>query len=193
VDSQYLASQVYLFCSLRRARRVYAVRGINVAGLPIIGRPSRNNQYRTPVYGICTDTAKLQIFARLQIPVPPAGEPAPGCMHFPAASWMDAEYFAQLTAEKGIRKYVKGKGSVRIWQKTRERNEALDLEVYCLAALHIRGAAVIANLANRAARLSERPGGAVTAPATPAAPSRGIPARSVLPSRQRGWVKGWRR
>jgi phage terminase large subunit GpA-like protein len=194
VDSNYLAEKVYSFCSTRRHRRVYAVRGINMVGRPIIDRPGRNNPYRMPVYGVCTDTAKLQIFARLHIPLPEAGKPAPGCMHFPDAAWVNAEYFAQLTAEKGLWKYVKGKGSVRVWTKTRERNEALDLEVYALAALHIRGASVIANLANRAARFSERmPAGAVPAAPVAAGQSRVPAVRSAIPGRQRGWVKGWRR
>jgi len=184
VDSQYLAEKVYQFCSVRRHRRIYAVRGINQVGRPIIERPSRNNPYRTPVYGICTDTAKLQIFARLQIPLPPDSQRAPGCMHFPAAPWVDAEYFAQLTAEKGIWKYVKGKGSVRVWRKIRERNEALDLEVYSLAALHILGPTVIGSLGGRAEEFSRRPDQESVAP-------RATDLRK--PRRGGGWVDRWRK
>jgi len=57
--------------------------------------------------------------------------PGPGFVHLP--EWVDAEYCEQLTAEKGVRKYLPGRGVVRQWIKTRERNEALDLEVYALA------------------------------------------------------------
>lgn len=64
--------------------------------------------------------------------------PGPGYMHLP--DWVEDEYIAQLTSEKAIRKYVRGRGAVREWIKTRERNEAFDLEVYALAALRTRGA-----------------------------------------------------
>jgi len=49
---------------------------------------------------------------------------------------------------------VKGKGSVPEWVKTRERNEALDLTVYSLAALYILGPVVLNNLPERAAQLA---------------------------------------
>jgi hypothetical protein len=53
-----------------------------------------------------------------------------------------------------VRKYVKGRGAVREWVKLRERNEALDLEVYALAALYILGPAVVKSLPDRAAQLA---------------------------------------
>ena len=68
---------------------------------------------------------------------------------------MEQEYVAQLTAEKAIRKYVKGRGAVREWVKLRERNEALDLEVYSLAALYILGPAFVRSLPERAARFAQ--------------------------------------
>ena len=57
--------------------------------------------------------------------------------------------------EKAIRKYVKGRGAVREWVKLRERNEALDLEVYALAALHVLGPNFVHDLARRAATFSK--------------------------------------
>jgi phage terminase large subunit GpA-like protein len=58
-------------------------------------------------------------------------------MHLP--KWTDAEYVAQLTAEKAVRKYVKGWGAVPEWIKLRQRNETLDLEGYALAGFYILG------------------------------------------------------
>ena len=55
-------------------------------------------------------------------------------IHFP--NTVDDEYFKQLTAEKKISKFVRGRKTV-VWKQTRERNEALDTFVYSLAALHI--------------------------------------------------------
>jgi phage terminase large subunit GpA-like protein len=76
----------------------------------------------------------------------------PGYLHLP--DWVDEEYLAQLTAEKAIRKYVKGRGAVREWVKLRERNEALDLEVYALAALYIGGQSLLRSLEDRAAQFA---------------------------------------
>ena len=52
-------------------------------------------------------------------------------MHLP--DWIEDEYLEQLASEKTLRRYKKGRGAVREYIKTRERNEALDLEVYALA------------------------------------------------------------
>jgi phage terminase large subunit GpA-like protein len=77
-----------------------------------------------------TDTAKELIFARLKIE-----EFGAGYMHF-NRKINDEEYFKQLTAEKITTKFVRG-FPARVWTKTRPRNEALDLNVYALAALAI--------------------------------------------------------
>jgi phage terminase large subunit GpA-like protein len=50
--------------------------------------------------------------------------------HFPE---YNTEYFKQLTGEQLITKIVKGYPK-REWQKTRDRNEALDCRVYARAA-----------------------------------------------------------
>lgn len=106
-----------------------------------------HNRYRVPLFVLCVDTAKEIVFSRLLI-----SSPGPGYLHLP--DWVDGEYLAQLTAEKAIRKYVKGRGAVREWVKLRERNEALDLEIYALAALHILGPAFVRSLPELAARLA---------------------------------------
>ena len=88
-----------------------------------------NNQLRVRLFTVGTDTAKDRIFARLKIPAH-----GPGYIHLP--DFIDEEYLAQLTAEKAVRRYKRGRGTVREYIKTRSRNEALDLEVYALAALY---------------------------------------------------------
>jgi phage terminase large subunit GpA-like protein len=103
---------------------------------------------------------------------------------------VDAEYLAQLTAEKAIRKYVKGRGAVREWVKLRQRNEALDLEVYALGALYILGQPFVHSLQERAERWAQPLGDAETNP-----PHRERTTRLSEPwiPRQRGWVNRWRR
>jgi phage terminase large subunit GpA-like protein len=95
---------------------------------------------------------------------------------------------AQLNAEKAIRKYVKGRGAVREWVKLRERNEALDLEVYALAGLYLCGAAYLRGLGTRAATLAR-----AAAPQPPQAQSEARPPTSlaVFNRRRRSWVHGW--
>ena len=121
--------QVYKFVKPRQRRRVYAVKGANTAGAPIIGRPSRNNKLRVDLFSVGTDTAKQAIYGRLKLT-----EYGPGYMHFP--NTYEDEYFKQLTAEKVVTTFTHGFPK-RVWKKMRERNEALDMRVYAMAALAI--------------------------------------------------------
>lgn len=120
---------VYNYAKTRAGHRVFAIKGVGGEGKPIVGRPSKNNIGRVPLYPIGVDTAKEVHYSRLK-----QDEPGPGYCHFPAKR--DDEYFKQLTAEKQMIKYHKGFPS-RVWVKTRTRNEALDVRVYAIAALTI--------------------------------------------------------
>jgi len=169
------SEQVYRFCRARIDRRIFAVRGGSERGKPVVGRPSVNNRYRAKLFTLCVDTGKEIVYSRLRI-----GTPGPGYCHLP--EWIDEEYVAQLTAEKAVRKWKKNKGTVREWIKTRERNEALDLEVYCLAALYILGPAFVRSLPERAAALCRNAEAPVQRDRPPALPT----------ARRSGWVDGWR-
>ena len=126
-------SEVYDYCRRRQHRRVWAVKGVAGTGRPIVGPPKRTKVGRqttpTPLWNIGVDEAKNLIYSRLR-----QTEPGPGYCHFPVER--DEEYFAQLTAEKKVRKYRRGFPHDE-WQKQRPRNEALDCRVYALAALRI--------------------------------------------------------
>jgi len=177
----HFSEQVYRYCRARVERRVFAVKGGSEIGKPIVGKPSHHNRYRTPLFVVCTDTAKELVYSRLRIERPKvAGEPTPGLCHFP--EWIDEEYVAQLTAEKAVRKWIKGRGTVRQWIPLRERNEALDLEVYCLAALYILGPGVVRSLGERAAEIARKVG----------APDVAGEAPAVAPgaTQRRGWIEG---
>jgi phage terminase large subunit GpA-like protein len=172
--------RVYEHCVARQGLEplTLAIKGASYSGKPLVERPSTHNRYKLPLFMLCVDTGKEVVLARLQI----ADKDSPGYMHFPIADWLDDEYFEQLTAEKAVRKYVKGRGAVREWVKIRERNEALDLEVYALAALYIMGPQFIRALGDRALALAEKP-----------APSGTVPAPVVVPGRpgRAGWVQRW--
>lgn len=169
--------KVYAFCRARLERRVFAIRGGNELGKPLVpARPSTRNRYHAKLFTLCVDTGKETIHSRLTIK-----SPGPGYMHLP--EFVDQEYLEQLTAEKALRKWTKGRGMARVWVKIRERNEAFDLEVYCLASLYILGQAVVRSLPARAAALNVPLEGE----------EAGEPAREKAPRRRRGgWVNSWR-
>lgn len=179
--------EVYRWTKARLAegRRTFPIKGGSTTGLPLVGRPSSQNKYGVPLFVLCVDSGKESVLARLRVPAPGAGY-----VHLP--EWIDDEFLAQMTAEKALRKYVRGRGAVRVWHKTRERNEAFDLMVYALAALYIAGAHVVRTLGDRAAKLSVRvdataPGAPESGAASPPAPAPGARPRSS------GWVNSWRR
>lgn len=182
VDSAFHSEEVYRFCKGRASRRFWPVRGGSQRGREVVSRPSINNRYRVKLFILGTDTAKDIIFARLRIKTP-----GPGYMHLP--NWIDDEYLEQLTAEKAVRKYIKGKGTVREYIKTRERNEALDLEVYCLAALYALGPQIYKYLGDRAEELARGK------PVDPQAePPQGL--QSPIPYRPftgNSYINSWRR
>lgn len=142
---------VYRFVKPRQGRNIWACKGTSEAGREILGRYSMNNSYGVKLWSLGVDTAKDRIFARMKIPLP-----GPGFMHLP--DWTDDEYLEQLTSERATRKYKRGRGMVRMYIKTRARNEALDLEVYALAALYTRGKKMLLELKARARSISEGKG-----------------------------------
>jgi len=129
----HFTQNVYEFTKARAGRRYFAVKGFGGYGKPFIGKVSRNNRLRAPMIPLGVDTGKELIYARLEI-----DDPGPGYMHF--SEKCDEEYFNQLTAERHITKYSRG-FPTKVWvKKEGQRNEALDLEVYALAAYTVLNA-----------------------------------------------------
>lgn len=177
IDAGYLKPQVYEFVREREHRGVYASIGVDHRAREPLSRPKRRNRHGVKPWTIGTTAYKDLLFARLKIQ-----RPGPGYMHFCADA--DAEYFAQLTAEKA-QWVTEGGRRVRRYIQLRERNEAIDLEVLCLAAMHIYTSgdtSILARLAEEARQPPE-------APKAEDAPVR-IPGR---PIRRSSWVHGWRR
>jgi phage terminase large subunit GpA-like protein len=173
---------VYRFVRARQGRKIFALKGSSESGKEILGKFSVNNQYRVKLWSIGTDTAKDRIFARLKIP-----SPGPAFMHLP--DFIEEEYLLQLTAEKAVRRYRRGRGTIREYVKTRARNEALDLEVYALAALYVLGQAVIRRLGEMAAELRLPPTEPSGGQEGGSGGSSGGPGRAGGGS---SWVQGWR-
>jgi phage terminase large subunit GpA-like protein len=121
----------YEFCRTRPGRRIWAIKGRGGPGIPVWPRrPTRTNKGRIPLFIVGVDAVKDAVYPRLK-----PTEPGPGAIHVPRR--LDADYFRQLTAERVVTRFEKGR-PIRSWQPKRdgERNEALDTFVYAQAALH---------------------------------------------------------
>lgn len=135
VDSGYLQHEVTNFTRRRKGRNVFATKGFDIAGRPIIGQPKlvdvnwRGKLWKAGAeqYPVGASTAKQTLYERLR-----ADEKAlisDRHVHFPEA--LPEEYFRQLTAETFDPNKHRG------WVKTYERNEALDTFILCMvAAMH---------------------------------------------------------
>jgi phage terminase large subunit GpA-like protein len=169
-------------------RTVFAIKGSSERGKPIWPlKPAKNNKHGVKVYLVGTDTAKdLILGSRVR-----RAAPGPGYMHYPKDKpWCDEEYFAQLTSEVKTRKLLKGRW-VPVWSPIRDRNETLDLEVYCFAALNGLGSTVLKNLGVFVERIRKE-GAALRAEAPPVkAPEDDDPINR--PRKKMGWMSSLRR
>lgn len=195
IDSGAFTASVYKFVRTRQRRGVYATKGISQRGRPLINRPARPNKYGVRVVPIGTDTAKDVLFPRLKLrKIEPGGFP-PGFIHLPKT--VDDEFLAQLGAEVVLIRKHRGV-PLREYHQIRDRNEAIDLLVGSLAALHLLGAAVFDQLAlwvERARALrppGEEPPGEPPPGPGEVAPVLPPPVRGPAPRMpRRGWVGRW--
>lgn len=129
--------EVYQFCRRHRGVGVFAVKGLSVPGRPVLGKPTavdvNARGERIPkgaqLWLLGVDTAKALIYGRLKV-----RDAGPGCMHF--SRELPSDYYEQLTAERLVTRYVKGRPRLEWIKPAGRRNEALDLEVYAIAAAH---------------------------------------------------------
>jgi len=168
VDAGYNASLVYAFTE----KHAWAVPGKGQPGMhrPLVEDDRKRAQRRrkksrsgVQVEPLGVDQGKALVYARLK-----QENPGPGFVHFPQDPAFDDEYFAQLAAEKLVRK-VRGTRPYQEWVQTRPRNEALDCLVYAFAAMRLK-ALPATTLADRA-----RP-----EPKQPTPPPRRPPPRSII-------------
>lgn len=128
----HFTKMVYAFVKDKKARRVFAIKGMGGEGRAVVTAPVKKKiaRQKVPVdlFTVGTDEAKAVTVARLKV------TEGAGLCHWPMK--YNLEYFKQLTAEKVVTKFKKG-FKVREWVKTRPRNEAFDLRVYAYAALVI--------------------------------------------------------
>ncbi|WP_075858050.1 phage terminase large subunit family protein [Carboxydothermus pertinax] len=130
----HFTQQVYDFCKPREHRRIFAIKGQGGAGLPLVGRATRNNRKRVLLFPVGVDTGKELIMSRLKVE-----EEGPGYCHFPREpeKGYDQAYFDGLTSEKRVLRYHKGRPRFEWIKRPGTRNEPLDCRNYATAALEI--------------------------------------------------------
>lgn len=124
------------FTRPRNSQRIFSCYGSSTPGQPIIAavKPLQQGPRKTRCVRVGTDTAKGVIFSRLKLHARDNANPR--YHHFPEGFGYDLEYFEQLVSEREVTTWEQGK-PMRKWVKTRARNEALDYNVYNLAAMEL--------------------------------------------------------
>lgn len=166
VDAGYRLDLVAGYVKGKELQGVYALHGDEGRKKELLRRPTRPNKYGIKAWTVAVDMFKDVLFRRLS-----SQRPGPGYMHFGPATTTggDAEYFAQFGRER--RKKNGG------FEAT-GRNEAVDLNAYCIAALH-----TIPNI-------KEQLPAYVTRANEP--PPEEKPIDTARPPRQRGsWATNW--
>lgn len=128
------ATEVALWCKKWKGRNVYACQGARTKWTRIITKIGRTREVkpRVAIINVGTDNAKQMWFSLFEVE-----EPGNGYCHWTEESeGYDDEYFRMLGGEK-LKRYFKNGQLIKEWKKTRERNEALDIRVYNLAAYHL--------------------------------------------------------
>lgn len=127
---------VYRFTRPREGRKVFSIKGRGGAGIPFVGRHSRNNPVKAALIPIGVDDGKETLWSRLKIE-----QPGDGYCHFPSdnARGYDQNYFKGLVSERRLLTYEKGRPVFK-WRRrpgSTRRNEPLDIRNYAMAALEL--------------------------------------------------------
>ena len=197
--------EAYLFVEKYRGE-IFALKGSSEPGAPPIPKrePKKHRIYRLRLYLLGTTALKDTIFGRLKLETP-----GPGYLHFPRRDGYDQDYFEGLTSEVKKPKY-KARSHVQIgyaYEKTRDRNEPLDLEVYNLAVFMLFNPDLKKRAAKLAAYVPALPllpateSSSVEQIATESEPEKPVEPQDTTPfikrhqpnpRRRGGYVKGWR-
>ena len=137
IDSGFATQQVYNWVRKQPINFAMAIKGTD-SGVTPLDLPTRVDlningkrlRRGAKVWSVGTSILKSELYQFLRLTQNEDESYPAGYCHFPK---YDSEYFKQLTAEQLVTKMVRGYQK-REWQKTRERNEALDCRVYARAA-----------------------------------------------------------
>lgn len=163
-----------------------AAKGMGVNGHPIVSRKMMTVAKNLKGHHVGTWEAKDRIYERLRIGL--TGETPQGRMHYNKK--FTEEFFQQLTAESVVTEYDRGIEIRRYENPERKRNEALDMEVYALAAWRLfpRNLDILEEQLLESAALAKKPKDeAPASPETPA-PSRTPSGFIGVGGRRGGWL-----
>ena len=122
VDSGgHFTQNVYAYCKSRFSRRIFAIKGVAGDRAIFPKRASLNNTARIPLFLIGVDSAKDIIFNRVR---------RAGLVKF--SNTLDQDYFSELISERVVTRFRQG-NPVRVYERTKRHNEALDCLVYAYA------------------------------------------------------------
>lgn len=141
IDAGFSTQEVYAWVRTQAIHNVMAVKGTDNSVMPLnaptkvdVNYKGRKLKRGIRLWTVGVSIIKSEIYNFLKKRRQADSEMEEyiphGYMHFPEYA---AEYFKQLTAEQLVTRIVKGYPK-REWQKTRDRNEALDCRVYARAA-----------------------------------------------------------
>ncbi|MDR0580719.1 MAG: phage terminase large subunit family protein [Holosporaceae bacterium] len=137
IDAGFSTQEVYAWVRTQSFHNVMAVKGVDNSLVPInaptkvdVNLRGKKLKCSVRLWKIGVSMIKSELFNFLKQRKNEDGTIPTGYYHFPE---YNTEYFKQLTAEQLVTRIVKGYPK-RIWQKTRDRNEALDCRVYARAA-----------------------------------------------------------
>lgn len=192
VDSGFATQHVYRWVRAQQVDRVFAMKGTDERSALVLPPKAVEVQHQgkrlqrgLKLWQIGGPAAKAELYGWLRLPRPTEPEdPHPaGYCHFPEYA---AEHFKQLTAEQVVVRQDKRGYRTFTWEKTRDRNEALDCRVYARAAAAILGVDRFSDAAWD--KLNATLG---TAPRQPAAAPPTPPPKPPRPERGGGYLQRW--
>jgi phage terminase large subunit GpA-like protein len=132
--------QVYHYSRRWQSEHVLAIKGSSQSSKPVLGKPTdidvnyKGNKIKrgARVWPVGTDTAKSIIYSELRVL-----EHGAGYRHF--SRHTPSYVYDQLTAERLVTRYYKGRPKLEWLKPTGRRNEALDCAVYSLVCEHYLG------------------------------------------------------
>lgn len=129
----HYTSDVYEYCKRNELSRVFAIKGIGGAGIPLVYKISRTKKEQAYLIILGVDEGKTGVMNALKV-----DKPGPFYCHFPKADGYDAGYFKGLISERLVPRKKNGMTSL-IWEKVTPdaRNEPFDIRNYARAAFKL--------------------------------------------------------
>lgn len=117
-----------------KGRRIYGVKGMGGAGIPLIHKISTNNSEKVKIFILGVDSGKEIIMTRLK-----TDDVGPGYCHFPINTELgyNETYIKGLNSEQRVIRMKEGHAVIKWVKKSGTRNEPLDIRNYATAAVEI--------------------------------------------------------